>query len=221
MALYYRAVGPDRFRYREIILFSGKHIYLDRKPFTEYERKVDENAGKVITDSLLTTVFVIFSFFLVIIGPAYVFVVHGEYVVPTGVILPFVDPNTGRGYAINIIIQFGTAIAALLGLVSIEGMSSMINNAYTVMADILCFNMRKFSDDLGHGTFSNENRAELRNIFVQLQDLEVYLDELNQIYYWKFFLQPMLTTICVALAIFAQLHVSNGWAFMKKFSIYE
>lgn len=75
------------------------------------------------------------------------------------------------------------------------------------MANIVCLNIRKFSDHMRQGTFSYENKVEFRNILVQLQDLEAYIRELNDIFYWKFFLQPILTTGCVSLAIFAQLVV--------------
>lgn len=181
---------------------------MDRKPSTEYERKLDQHAMKLIKISISTTIFVGFSFSLILIGPIYVFVAHGEYGNPTGVIMPYVNPDTGRGFAVNLTIQFGVAAFASIGLISTEILSCMINNTYTVMTDMLCFNMRGFSDGLHPVTFSDQSKIAMRNIFVQLQDLEAYLNAVNGIYYWKFFLQPPLTTGCVALGIFSQMIVS-------------
>lgn len=149
------------------------------------------------------------SFLFVIAGSVYAYVVHGEYSIPSGAFVPFVNPNTGRGFIANILIQCGSTMTALVGMVAIEMGSSIIINTYSVMSDMICFNMRKFSDGLRQGTFTYQNKMELRNIFVQLQDLEAYLDEVNDIYYWKFLVQPSLTTGCVALGIFAQFHVSR------------
>lgn len=207
-SLYWKSIGPARYRYREIIQFAGNNIFMDRKPSTEYEQKLDAHAMKLIKISISTTIFVAFSFSLILIGPIYVFVSNGEYANPTGVIMPFVNPDSGRGFAINLSIQFAVASIASVGLISTEILSCMINNTYAVMTDMVCFNMSEFSDGLLQPAFSEQSKMALRNIIVQLQDLEAYLNAVKRIYYWKFFLQPPLTTGCVALGIFSQMIVS-------------
>lgn len=88
---------------------------------------------------------------------------------------------------LNIAIQAVVSVVAFIGVIAIENVSCLNNNTYTVMTDMVCFNMRKFSRGLRPERFTYENKMELRNIFVQLQDLEAYLNELNDHYYWKFF----------------------------------
>lgn len=150
-----------------------------------------------------------FSLSLSLIGPIYVLVFYGEYAIPTGHVMPFVEADTLRGYIINMIAQMFVGACALISVLTIEIAGCVINNTYKTMANIVCYNMRKFSDHLRHGTFSYANEVEFRNILVQLQDLEAYIRELNKLFYWKFFLQPILTTGCVSLAIFAQLMVDR------------
>lgn len=208
MTLYFQAIGPARHRYRAILTFSGRFIYMDRKPSTEYEFQIDQHAKKLIPYSILVVFLMIVSFSLILIGPIYAHIANGDYASPTGVILPFIDPHTEHGYAINLIIQFASASVTLLGIVCIEVGNCLINDTYKLMAHLVRFNVRKFSDNLRQGTFSYQNKIEFRNILVQLQDLEFYLAELNDIYYWKFFLQPILTTGCVSLSVFAQTVVS-------------
>lgn len=149
------------------------------------------------------------------VGPLYVLIFRGELAVPTGVILPFFEPDDLQGFTINMIIQFVIGFIGFIAVLCIEVASSLIFNTFTVMADMVCFNMRTFSDRIRQGAFSHENEMELRNIIVQLEDLEEYFKVLNDIYYWKFFLQPILTTGCVSLAIFAQLVVSRIYSGAK------
>lgn len=207
MLVYFRGVGPDRYRYRAIILFAGRSIFKDCRPSTDYERKLDEHAMKMITHPILTTLILTASVGLIMVGQAYAYIVDGVYALPTGLIVPFVDPNTDRGFAINLIVQSATAFTVSLSIIATEAIACIINNTFIVMADMVCFNMRKFSDNLRQKSFTHQNKMELRNIFVQLQDMEAYLEELNRVYYWKFFLQPILTTGCVSLGIFSQIVV--------------
>lgn len=46
-------------------------------------------------------------------------------------------------------------------------------------------------------------------------DFESYLREMNDIYYWKFLLQPILTTGCVSLALFSQFSTTYLYKYMS------
>lgn len=115
-------------------------MYINQIPSTEYQRKLDLHAGKLIGHSIIATLIISGSFTLCIVGPIYAFVVHGDYVTPTGVILPFIDFNTGRGFAINILVQMSVTLVSLLGMITIE------IGSCSAMAGMMCFNVRKFSD---------------------------------------------------------------------------
>lgn len=194
-------------------MFTGRFIYLNRPPSNAYERIVDRNASKLIKRAAVTTVVMILSFSLIIIGPVSAFIFRGEYNSLSGGIVPFTDLETLHGFMTNLIIRTACGIVAMMGSISIEILTSLIDNKYVVMSELACYSMEKFSAELTAGTFTDQNEADLRNIFVRLQDIENYSAELNGVYYWRFFLQPVLTTPCVSLAIFAQLEVrSTGGA---------
>lgn len=215
LCIYVKTVGPSRYRFRILCTFAGNYLYTKRLPKTGYERKADELATKLITHTIVSIICVFATYVVKVIGPMYVLVVRGEYAIPTGVIVPFVDPDTLRGYIINMAIQSTVTGIAFISIICVEIMSSMIINTFTAMADLVCFNMQEFSDNLRPSSFSYRNELEFRNILVQLQDLEAYFGELNEIYYWKFFLQPILTTGCVSLAVFAQLVVNRTYTAPK------
>lgn len=162
----------------------------------------------LIKHTIIMDGMVIISFSLIIVGPLYARLAHGEQAIPSGLIVPFIDPTSERGYAINFAIQFASVVASSIGNMSIEGIASIIINTFKVMDDLVRFNMREFSKGLHPKQFTNEQLAEFRNLIVQLQDLENYFKEVNEIYYWKFFLHPIATTVSVSLGIFSQMTVS-------------
>lgn len=206
-AVYYRTIGPSRFEFRSLLQFSLRKIYGNRSPTDEYGRIVNRNASRLIKDTIVTVLVVSISFSLILIGPAYAFIVRGEYSTPGGGILPLTDLETANGFLINMIGQGLMGLVAFAGNIGIEISNCLIINTCTAMSDSACCSMRKFSSGLVAGIFSVQNKAELRDIFVRLQDLENYIRQFNDLYYWKFFLHPLLTTPCVSLAIFGQLVV--------------
>lgn len=189
-----------------MIQFANQ-IYPDHSPKNGYEEITAKNASLLIAMTAATTALIILSFTFILIGPIYAYASDGTQSSLLGGMLPFTDLETTQGFIINSIIQSFWGLGALFGSISIEILSCLINNTYTVAADLICYLMRKFSTRLVAGTFTADHKAELRDIFVRLQDFEKFIAELNDLYYWKFFVQPPLITFCVSLGIFAQLEV--------------
>lgn len=204
----YQSIGPTKYRYREIALFAGKSIYENRPPANEYERKCDQLATKLYVHVILSTILVLFSYILVLIGPAYDFIVKREYVSPTGVIMPFMDPDSRLSLSINLLIQSVTAVICLINTVGLEAVNCFIVNSFTAMNELVCFNMRAFSGALQPRQFTLHQKTELRRIIMQLRDLEDYISEMNNLFYWRTLTHPIMSTWCVSLGIFSQKMVS-------------
>ncbi|XP_055300263.1 uncharacterized protein LOC129567422 [Sitodiplosis mosellana] len=65
---------------------------------------------------------------------------------------------------------------------------------------------------------------KVRNILVQVQDLDRFILLLSELYYWKFFLQPIMLTFSVSIAAFFYLYVDwtsgLGTAFLTYSQLY-
>lgn len=205
--IFYLATGPNKYRYRTIILFAGQNIYKDRPPATEYDWKCDQLATKLFIRINLSTMLTLLSHVFVIIGPVYVFCVNREYSTPTGVVLPFMDPNSPISFIINLSIQSASAVVSLIGTVGLEAVNCFIFNSFSAMTDLSCLNMKTYSDALCPGHTSVHRKMKLRRIIVQLRDLEDYINEVNDLLYWRTLTLPFLSTWCVALGIFSQMMV--------------
>lgn len=202
------AIGPTKYRLRAIALFAGTHIYKDRTPTTEYERKCDQLATELLVHVILSVMLDLVSYFFIVIGPAYVFIASNKVVVPAGVIVPFMDPSSPISLIVNFALQFTSAFIGFVDTIGLEITNCFVMNSYRAMADLVCLNMRTFSDGLQPGRFTFRQKMELRNIIVQLNDLEAYLNDLNDLYYWRTLSLPVMATWCVALGIFTQMNVS-------------
>lgn len=216
----YQFIGPNRYRYSALALFAAKNIYKDSTPTNAYERKCDLLATKLLVHAVVAVIVDLISYGLVIVGPAYVFITEGRFVMPTGVIVPFMDPDSRLGFVINLSIQFLSAFTALIGTMGLQITNCLIVNSFTTMTDLVCLNMKTFSDGLRARHFTYQQKKELRNIIVQLQDLEGYISELNDLLYWRTFTLPILTTFGVSLAIFSQMIVRSSFSLSLPFISY-
>lgn len=113
------------------------------------------------------------------IGPVYVFILHGEYSTLSGGLIPFTSIDTWHGYVINVTVQATFGSIACVGTIAIEIMACLINNTYAIMTDLTICSMRKFSKNLNGRTFTKQNQAEYREVLIRLQDIEKYIAILN------------------------------------------
>lgn len=119
----------------------------------------------VLTLGASTVVFIIY--------PLYLFVMKGELPKTMPIILPYTDPKTNWGYYINLANQTIIASVGILGNFAIEvGISIMTNNLWA-HSDIIKYELNEIVVGIKRGESKNVRRAKLRNIFVQIQDVDM------------------------------------------------
>lgn len=190
-----------------MLLFAGREIYKFGTPSNEYGKVAADNVSNLISTAFGTAALFVFSSFVVTVGPTYVFIINGEFSTFTGGLIPFTSIDTWHGYATNVILQTIVGCVACVGTIAIELVSCMINNTSAIMTDLTCYSMRIFSKNLNMAAFTEQNQAEHRDVLIRLQDVERYIAILNDIYFWKLLLQPILAVVCISLAIYGQLEV--------------
>lgn len=92
------------------------------------------------------------------------------------VILPFTDPETTAGYYQNVSHQLVMNAVGLFGNVGIECISTFLISNVVVAVETICFELGEFSDilktDDKAAVPTNNNKLRLRNLLVQMQDVD-------------------------------------------------
>lgn len=200
--IYWEAIGKNRFRFRSYIRFSFNYMFVNHTPTNEYEEMQLMLARRTLRKMIEGILLVIASFALVIIGPIFVLVTKQQYSIPTGVVIPFVDPNTLNGFIINCAIQSVASIAGGLGLIGVESYVSIGDSTVYAMKELTKYHFKRFNENISKSNFDHE--AELRYIFKMLEDIKYYVDDYNSTFYYKSFFQPTFSTITVPISIFCQ-----------------
>lgn len=199
--LYLESIGSKRFRMRSFLRFGVDVMFEDN-----HDPEKIILARRMFKRAVFVTVYSFSSFLLITIGPLYYWSYKNVYVIPTGVILPFVDSTTFEGFLINYCIQNCIVFVGLLCLLAIEVSLVLVDSLIYAMTKLAIKHMQDYNDNICHGI---HNLKDLTEIIKKLEDIKAFVELVNECYYWKFLLQPPWTTYCTAIALFCQHEVRS------------
>lgn len=171
--IYWKSVGPSRFKFTSLLLFSSKYLYADRNNFTEFTALCHGNVRKLIKSSIVSTSLLLVSLTAMVTGNIYVYLTDGILSTPLGFEVPYFEGDSIVGFYINMIIQSGYAIAAIMAAIVVEMCQSLFNNTICLFVALILMRAREISSHLK--TFKKANiqfKIAFRNILIQIQDFE-------------------------------------------------
>lgn len=202
-ALYAQLIGSNRFRARVLTVFTIKHVFHDRLPANQYEEEQLRLAKYMFRRIIFCILYILCSFPLILVGPIYAYIVKNQKSIPTGIILPFIDPDSSEGFAMNAIFQGFIGLIAGMGLMGFEIFVNIADCNLNTIAELATFQLRNFNENIKTNSGANLQH-EFRYIAILLEDVKGFIDLFNEILYWKFFLQPITVNVCVSIGIFCQ-----------------
>lgn len=163
-------------RYQNLYFFASKHIYTDIEEDSDadYIRVCDQSAIKLLTSTMKIMTIVIVSMIMHMMFPTFAYFKYNDIQWPMPVILPFTDPDSVNGLAINLVNQLFIGFTSSIGNIGIEISTCILNN--TVWAIIVAIGHS--IDELSGSTENPQsstasNRIHLfRNILIQVQDYD-------------------------------------------------
>lgn len=170
MLIYWEAIGPHRFKYNAISTFCGTYFYKSATDSMRYKSLRTKHIEK-----LLQIVFVILSLMIIAYGiafiiPIYESILEHNRMTPLAINLPFFEKDSYKEYVTNMCIQLTMAAYSLFGTIAVEIGTCTINNAITLVPDLIRFNLLELQDEWHTNGVTTKLMAQLRNTLVQLQD---------------------------------------------------
>lgn len=143
------------------------------------------------------------------IGPMIEYSKTGILVTFLALKLPYIDEDLVWGFHLNVAIQTTITTFGTVGGLATEMASCIVNNTILLCSEVISFNCDELSEKIKRRKTSDvENFAYLKQIMIQIQDLDRYIVEMSDIYYWRLFSAPILITYSVSISIFCQYVVS-------------
>lgn len=228
--LYYRIVAPIRVEYQSIVFFAGNYIYKDSSN-AKFQRMLDRRVLQLLTHVLIISGLLFTGYIVFESLPIATFLLTGKRTMVTAVQLPYFDPASDLGYYLNVINQTVLSHFIVFVNIGVDSTFAMIVNSMWAGVDIIRYSVDEMQHNFRQNGNSVEQRRRLRNILIQIQDLDRWLptllpkalsavrQEINFIAYsrlilkWKivfddaFLYRPITLAISIALATFCILIV--------------
>lgn len=173
--MYWKIIGPHRFKLNNLMNIGGKFIYLDNKNPTQYNRICEKNVIKMAEIVITVVIIIIISHILAVVGPIYAYIFQDLRVTPMATELPFIDNDSDTGFLINLGQQCIVGFYSLLGNITIEMFSYIINNVITIIPDLIQLNLIDISNEIEIKGICLSSKIQLRNALVQIQDFDRYV----------------------------------------------
>lgn len=161
--------------YISLILFGGDFIYPNHKD-DSHGRLLDLRANKLILGAIGVLLVISSAGLIFVTFPLCSFFFHGEMSMIVPLILPYTNPESNDGYLINLFHQVILAYFGLTANFGIEIISCLLIGNLRAGVDTVNDSVNKLNESLKEKEkLTLEHSYRLRNILVQIQDLDRYL----------------------------------------------
>lgn len=192
---------------------------------------------KFVTSTFKVLLVILISFSFIGIVPIYKLIYTDERELIYAVILPFTNPETDMGFIINTINQMISVLIGAPAAIAVETITSLLKNTISTFAALIKCSLTEFDNSLKDDKHFNEKQHwELNNIIKKILDFDRFVFfcycnhsviiimitnlvsirficrfviNLSDLYYWKFFLQPILLMYSVTMSAYLYLVVCN------------
>lgn len=143
-------------------------------------------------------------------GPMLLLIKTGVWITPLGVQFPYAD-ESNVAFILDLFIQLIVGMIGVPITVAIEMASVIINNAVEMSSDVIEMNVNHLISML-HQKDTDTGQLKLdqkfRNIIIQIQDFDQFIQELSYIYYYRFLCGPFALGFGTAFCFFTKYYVS-------------
>lgn len=156
---------------RSLIFFGHLHIYPTERT-GKYAQIANKRANDLMQNSLVVIIIILIAGVLYLVYPIYEYIVDGVRPMPVPIIVPFVDPDTTWGYLWIIGNQLAIATVGFVANMGIEIMVALLVNNLWAASDNIQYALDELALDVRRGRPVAIRQAQLRNVLVQVQDLD-------------------------------------------------
>lgn len=182
---------------------------MDKKDNSKLNQLCEAYGTKSIKMTILFINFILISTAQAMTGSMIEFMNTGQLVSFLALKLPFIDEDVVWGFHLNLAMQMTITAFGTVGNLAIETTSCIINNTILLCSEIISFDCRELTDQIENGNSTQiKILAGLRNVFIKFQDLDRFILEMSNLYYWRMLSAPVLITYSVSMSVFCQYAVS-------------
>lgn len=170
---------PTRFTNNNLMNAGGRYIYMDGDDTSKYnavrEKLIEKFAREMVV--ILTLIFI--ALLMCGLPALYMLVFKRARITLLGIELPFFEKDSDIGFVLNLTMQAVIAVFGIVGMIAIEFGQNLIHHVVYSIPHLMHVDTEELGTELRTNGMSLAARAQLRNIFMKVQDFEKYLKKIQ------------------------------------------
>ncbi|XP_065088818.1 putative odorant receptor 83c [Ochlerotatus camptorhynchus] len=141
--------------------------------------------------------------------PLVVYLWNGDKILPFGIVIPFINPETTDGYELNYLYQVSYMFWAPPGLTASQNFYFALAFNICIQYDVLVLKVRNLDEMIaknGDGELNGKIREGLTNIIQYQQRLVNFISDLEQLYAFQTLVEVACNAIQIIITLFV-LHI--------------
>lgn len=159
---------------------------------------------------VMFSVIFMFGVILTAVMPLIFFLMDGEKILPFGVILPFLDPNSSDGYQLNYLYQISSMLWTPPGLTASQNMYFAVVFNICIQYDLLILKLKALDELIGKNVTDDNLDEQIRRKIVDIiesqQRLENFVTTLEKLYATQVFIEVASNALQIVMTLFV-LHI--------------
>lgn len=161
-----------RFTFKNLCAFAGKFIYTNWNSASKYDTLCRINIEHFLKRVILTSILMFVSYMMMGAGATYVTLFTNDRINPMSLLLPAFDEDSDIAFYINYGIQTIIAGLAVMGNISVEIASCIINDTIQIIPKTIHIDVDEMAIKLETGENYLKTKARLHNILMKVQDFD-------------------------------------------------
>lgn len=183
--VYWMSIGSNRFATKKMIIYGGHYIYKTNGESMKWNLFYNQGIDKLIKTMSIVLSLNVISYSIVGIHFLVMLIIFGERINVVGMIVPFTNDTTDKGYYFNLIFQIGCFLYAMCGNFSSECAACIVNNTIMTMAEFIRLKVEDLNEILKSKEPTDANEIYLKRIEIKARtrDILIYSQDFDR--WWK------------------------------------
>lgn len=171
-----QTLGPRRYQINNLLNFAGKYYYVDDDHTTKYNVVRKHLVDRLIRNTIIVIPLIFVAFAMFGITAVYMLLIERVRITFLGIELPFFERDSDIGFIVNTCMQTMIAALGMAACTAVEIGACLVNNAIYSVPPLMRVEIDELDSEIHLYGMTLLAKAHLRNIFMKVQDYEMYLN---------------------------------------------
>lgn len=170
ITIYFKSIGLKRFAMNNLLNFGRKCLFCDEFRSPEYYTMCERMVRDLVQKESILVFNIVSSHALLGIIPFYLIIFKNIRVTVMGLEMPFFEPGSDIGYAVNLFVQSTFGLISIVALISVGTPFVFAYINVKMVPEVVHLDLEDLQKEYRLNGMSLNAKVKLRNVLMKVQD---------------------------------------------------